>query len=69
MHVYTRPWWTVASAVAKVGWDVSILDPDAEEGEVYHDGDPNKGIITVTPHPGLSWVMVVVECEPDEEDE
>lgn len=69
--VYRKPWWLAASAVARVGWDVTVMDPDAEAPETYtvdHDTE-NHGVITVVPCMALGWTLVVHECEPDAADE
>lgn len=70
LHALWRTaWWPVAKAIAGTGHDVLVADPEATEPASWWDGDPNHGAISVVPHPGLGWVVTVVECEPDVEEE
>jgi hypothetical protein len=39
--VYRRPWWAVAAAVARIGWDVAVLDSDAV-GQIRRDPDKRR---------------------------
>lgn len=68
-RIWLAAWWTAAQAVSVAGHDCTVLDPDAQEDEVFHDGDPNHGVIHVRTHAGLGWTLLVTECEPDVEDD
>lgn len=67
-EVWRAAWWPVARAVAETGADCTVLDPDAREDAVYHEGG-GWGVIHVRTHTGLGWTLIVTECEPDTEDE
>lgn len=64
-RIWSAAWWTAAKAVSLTGSDCTILDPEAEFDESYHDGNPNHGVIVVRTHAGLGWTLIVTECEPD----
>lgn len=67
--LWCAAWWPVAQAVTATGHDVLVADPETDELGDWWDGNPNHGAIRVVPHPGLAWVITVVECEPDTESE
>lgn len=57
-----RPtWMRAAAALSEAGVDCTILDPNAVQRSIFHDGDPLLGAVQVLPGSGRGWVLIVNE--------
>lgn len=64
-RVWRAEWYPVAAAVVATGHDCVIHDPEADQDDVFYDGEPDHGTIKVVATPGLGWSLYVTQCEGD----
>jgi hypothetical protein len=58
-------WWDAALTLSDLGYDCTVLDPDAEADEDYNSGNPDHGVIQVRRHTGLGWTLLVSQTDSD----
>lgn len=63
-------WWPAAQALAHLGHDVAVDDPDWPHGQrELWDGREDHGVVVVRDLPGLGWLVLVRETVDDLIDE
>lgn len=68
-RVWRTAWWPGVRELLRLGYDVTVLDPDFAAVESYQEY-PCDGVATVYPHTGLTWTLFVTGCETEQtEDE